>query len=140
MEGTLMAVEFRNASWWNERNRESTLAFERERGLVNVVVDGPQGVGNSIPAVWEVTSPKLAVVRMHGRNRETWNRKGLKAASDRFNYDYSDQELQQIATQVIELSKAVPVVHAVMNNNYEDQGQRNARTLAKLLKAARSQA
>ncbi len=25
MEGTTMAVEFRNASWWNERNRESTL-------------------------------------------------------------------------------------------------------------------
>ena len=43
MEGRgLMAVEFRNASWWTERNRDSTLAFERERGLVNVVVDGPQ--------------------------------------------------------------------------------------------------
>jgi hypothetical protein len=42
MEGRLMAVEFRNKSWWTENNRESTLAFERERGLVNVVVDGPQ--------------------------------------------------------------------------------------------------
>ncbi|HZF81477.1 MAG TPA: DUF72 domain-containing protein, partial [Rubrivivax sp.] len=93
MEGTLSAVEFRNASWWNEGNRESTLAFEREHGLVNVVVDGPQGVGNSVPPVWEVTSPKLAVVRMHGRNHETWARKGLKAASDRFNYDYSKEEL-----------------------------------------------
>jgi len=135
MEGTTMAVEFRNASWWNERNRESTLAFEREHGLVNVVVDGPQ-VGNSVPAVWEVTSPELAIVRMHGRNHETWNKKGLKAASDRFNYDYTDNELGEIATQVAELSKAVPVVHAVMNNNYEDQGQRNAKTLTKLLKAA----
>jgi uncharacterized protein YecE (DUF72 family) len=135
MEGTTMAVEFRNASWWNERNRESTLAFEREHGLVNVVVDGPQ-VGNSVPAVWEVTSPKLAIVRMHGRNHATWNKKGLKAASDRFNYDYTDKELGEIATQVTELSKAVPVVHAVMNNNYEDQGQRNAKTLTKLLKAA----
>ena len=34
------------------------------------------------------------------------------------------------------LSKAVPVVHAAMNNNYEDQGQRNAKTLTKLVKAA----
>jgi uncharacterized protein YecE (DUF72 family) len=135
MEGTTMAVEFRNASWWNERNRDSTLAFEREHGLVNVVVDGPQ-VGNSVPAVWEVTSPKLAIVRMHGRNHATWNKKGLKAASDRFNYDYTDKELGEIATHVAELSKAVPVVHAVMNNNYEDQGQRNAKTLTKLLKAA----
>src|SRR5215207_1455213 len=122
MGDTLTAVEFRNASWWNERNRASTLAFEREYGLVNVVVDGPQGVGNSVPPVWEVTSPRLAVVRMHGRNHATWNLKGLKAASDRFNYDYSEQELSEIAERVAELAQAVPVVHAVMNNNYEDQG------------------
>ena len=133
MGDTLMAVEFRNASWWTERNRASTLAFERERGLVNVVVDGPQGVGNSVPPIWEVTSPRLAIVRMHGRNHETWNRKGLKAASDRFNYDYSDKELAELAGRVVELAEAVPVVHAVMNNNYEDQGQRNAKTLAELL-------
>ena len=139
MEGTTMAVEFRNASWWNEHNRKSTLAFEREHGLVNVVVDGPQ-VGNSVPAVWEVTSPKLAIVRMHGRNHETWNRKGLKAASDRFNYDYNEKELGEIATHVAELAKEVPVVHAVMNNNYEDQGQRNAKTLSKLLKVAQQRA
>lgn len=133
MGDALMAVEFRNASWWSERNRDSTLAFERERGIVNVVVDGPQGVGNSVPSVWEVTSPRLAVVRMHGRNHETWNRQGLKAASDRFNYDYSERELGQIATQIADLSRAVPLVHAVMNNNHEDQGQRNAKTLSTLL-------
>jgi uncharacterized protein YecE (DUF72 family) len=53
--------------------QRSRLAFEREHGLVNVVVDGPQ-VGDSAPAVSEVTSPKLAIVRMHGRNHETWDR------------------------------------------------------------------
>ena len=136
MGKTPMALEFRNASWWNERNRESTLAFEREHGLVNVVVDGPQGAGNSVPPVWEVTSPRLAIVRMHGRNHATWNLKGLKAASDRFNYDYAETELAEIAARVADLSQAVPMVHAVMNNNYEDQGQRNAKTLAALLAAA----
>jgi uncharacterized protein YecE (DUF72 family) len=136
MGDTLMAVEFRNASWWNERNRESTLAFEREHGLVNVVVDGPRGVGNAVPPVWEVTSPDLAIVRMHGRNHATWSQKGLKAASDRFNYDYSEKELAEIAARVADLSQAVPLVHAVMNNNYEDQGQRNAKTLTTLLAAS----
>ena len=29
-----------------------------------------------------------ALVRLHGRNRDTWNIKGASAASDRFNYDY----------------------------------------------------
>ncbi len=98
-------------------------------------MDGPQ-VGNSVPAVWEVTSPKLAIVRMHGRNHATWNKKGLKAASDRFNCEYSEKELAEIAPKVAELSKAVQTVHAVMNNNYEHQGQRNAKTLTRLLKAA----
>jgi uncharacterized protein YecE (DUF72 family) len=133
MQGRLMAVEFRNASWWTERNRDSTLAFEREHGLVNVVVDGPQGFGSSVPAVWEVTSPDLAIVRMHGRNAETWEKKGLTASSDRFNYDYPDAELEEIAENIKRLSAQVPVVHAVMNNNYQDQGQRNARTLAGFL-------
>jgi uncharacterized protein YecE (DUF72 family) len=133
MQGRLTAVEFRNKSWWTERNRDSTLAFERERGLVNVVVDGPQGFGSSVPAVWEVTSPDRAIVRMHGRNTQTWQKKGLTASSDRFNYDYSDAELEEIAGNIKKLAESVPVVHAVMNNNYQDQGQRNARTLAQFL-------
>lgn len=86
--------------------------------LVNVVVDGPQ-VGNSVPAVWEVTSPKLAIVRMHGRNHRTWNKKGLKAA-----------------TLVAELSKVVPVVHAVMNNNYGGRGPAQCEDPDQLLTAA----
>jgi len=128
-----MAVEFRNISWWTDRNRESTLAFERERQLVNVIVDGPQGFSSSVPAVWEVTSPELAIVRLHGRNAETWEKKGLKASSDRFNYDYRDDELKEIAEQIKTLSARVPVVQAILNNNYQDQGQRNARTLAGFL-------
>lgn len=53
--------------------------------------------------------------------------------TNRFNYDYSEEELAEIAARIVDLSKAVPVVHAVMNNNYEDQGQRNAQTLKALL-------
>src|SRR3954464_13389632 len=48
MGDALMAAEFRNASWWNERNWDSTLAFEREHGLVNVVVDGPQASATAL--------------------------------------------------------------------------------------------
>ena len=129
MQGRLMAVEFRNASWWTERTSESTLRFERDNGLVNVVVDGPQGFATSVPAVWEVTSPELAIVRMHGRNAETWEKKGLKASSERFNYDYSDEELRELGEKIKALSRQVRTVHAIMNNNYQDQGQRNAQTL-----------
>ena len=70
---------------------------------------------------------------MHGRNTDTWEKKRLAASSDRFNYDYPDEELKEIAERIIVLSRAVPVVHAVLNNNYQDQGQRNARTMAAFL-------
>jgi uncharacterized protein YecE (DUF72 family) len=101
--------------------------------MKSAIVDGPQGFPSSVPAVWEVTSPQLAIVRMHGRNAQTWEKKGLKASSDRFNYDYRDDELKEIAAQIKTISRKVPVVQAILNNNYQDQGQRNARTLAGFL-------
>ena len=61
------------------------------------------------------------------------SKKGLAASSDRFNYDYADEELREIADHIGTLSRAVPTVHAILNNNYQDQGQRNARTLAGFL-------
>src|SRR5688572_14000440 len=108
-----MAVEFRNASWWTGRNRDSTLASERERGLVNVVVDGPQGYASSVPAVWEATSRELTIVRLHGRNTDTWAKKGLTTASQRFNYDYSEAELTELAGSIAALAATVPVTHVV---------------------------
>ncbi|MBB5547799.1 DUF72 domain-containing protein [Paraburkholderia fungorum] len=133
MAGYTVAVEFRNASWFDERHTASTLAFEREHGFVNVVVDEPNTTANSIPSIWEVTNDRLAVVRLHGRNHETWNVKGTTAASDRFNYDYSDDELAGLAAQIRSLAALVAQVHVVLNNNFEDQGQRNARTLMEML-------
>lgn len=132
----VMAVEFRNRSWFDEKHAQSTLALERERGLVNVVVDEPQGPSNSIPSVWEVTNPSLALIRLHGRNHETWNIKGATAASDRFNYDYSDDELSELSIEIQKIAKSVSQTHVVFNNNYEDQGQRNARMLMEILGAA----
>jgi uncharacterized protein YecE (DUF72 family) len=129
-----LAVEFRNQSWFTATHVARTLRFERERNLVNVIVDGPQGFANSVPPVWEVTNPDLAILRLHGRNRETWNKKGLRTSAERFNYDYSSQELTELAAQIKETAPQVQAFHVVLNNNYEDQGQRNARTLIEILK------
>jgi uncharacterized protein YecE (DUF72 family) len=74
-----VAVEFRNRTWFNsERHTTRTLDFERQNGFVNVVVDEPQDIANTIPSAWEVTNAELALVRLHGRNHGTWNKKGLK--------------------------------------------------------------
>lgn len=135
MEGFTLAAEFRHKSWFSEKSRDATLAMERDRGLVNVVVDEPNTATNSIPAVWEITNPDLALVRLHGRNHETWNIKEATAASSRFNYDYSDEELGELAEHIREVSKRVAKIHVVFNNNFEDQGQRNAKSLAVILGA-----
>jgi uncharacterized protein YecE (DUF72 family) len=129
-----VAVEFRNKTWFDtEKHTARTLAFERDNGFVNVVVDEPQGIANTIPSVWETTNETLSVVRLHGRNHGTWNRKGLKASSQRFDYDHNEEELTEIGGQVQKIARKVETTHVLFNNNYEDQGQRGARALTKLL-------
>lgn len=127
-----LAVEFRHESWFSERQRDSTLALERDLGFCNVIVDEPQLAG-SIPTVWDVTLPRLAIFRLHGRNAGTWNMKGLKAASDRFNYDYTDAELRGFVAPLRRLRDLAGEVHVIFNNNLEDQGVRNARSMIHLL-------
>jgi uncharacterized protein YecE (DUF72 family) len=136
LAGFTVAVEFRNATWFNsEKHTARTLAFERENGLVNVVVDEPQGIANTIPAVWEVTNPGLAVVRLHGRNHGTWNRKGLQSSSQRFDYDYTEADLRDLTGDISALAPNADTVHVLFNNNYQDQGQRGARALSAMLAA-----
>ena len=135
LEGFRLSIEFRNKTWFEGDHEQSTLAFERARSLVNAVVDEPQGMANCIPSVWEVTNPDLAIVRLHGRNHATWNQKGLSSSAQRFNYDYNDEELGGLARQIESI--AASSVHVIFNNNYEDQGQRNAKTLTAIVGADR---
>jgi uncharacterized protein YecE (DUF72 family) len=138
LAGFTVAVEFRNRTWFDsDRHRQRTLAFERENAFVNVVVDEPQGIANTIPSVWEVTNPELSVVRLHGRNHGTWNRKGLTASSQRFDYDYRDEELAELAADVQSIARRAATTHVLFNNNYQDQGQRGAATLTAMLAGKR---
>jgi uncharacterized protein YecE (DUF72 family) len=132
MQGHHLAVEFRNQSWLNEGAAESTLAWERELGVSHVVVDEPQGVGNFAHGVWAVTNPKLAVVRLHGRNAETWTNKGLSASSERF-YEYSGDELGDLTQRIRRLVEDAFELQVLLNVNFEDQGIRAADSLIDLL-------
>ena len=134
LAGFTVAVEFRNKTWFDtDKHAHRTLTFERENGLVNVVVDAPQGIANTIPSIWEVTNPALAVVRLHGRNHATWNKKRLKASSQRFDYDYNDDELKEIGGQVKAIADEADTTHVLFNNNYQDQGQRGAAALTRIV-------
>jgi uncharacterized protein YecE (DUF72 family) len=136
MEGDLVAIEFRNRTWFDERHREPTLQFERGHGLVHVVTDGPQGFASSVPAVWEVTQPALALVRLHGRNAATWQ-KATRTAAERFDYLYSEAELERFVEPVRALARRAEAVHVLFNNCREDKAQRNAAFLQARLRAER---
>jgi uncharacterized protein YecE (DUF72 family) len=134
LAGYQLATEFRQRTWFDAKHLGDTLERERERGLVHVTVDAPPDKASAIPTVWAVTNPKLGIFRLHGRNVATWDDKSAQAASDRFNYDYSDDELEQIAEGVGEIAAGLERLHIIFNNNYEDQGQRNAKSLKRIIR------
>ncbi len=131
LEGFRIAVEFRHGSWFSGERAQATLRWEAEQGWVHVVVDEPQGTRASIPAVWASPVPEVAVVRLHGRNRDTWMARNLSSAADRFRYLYGDAELREIAAGVRSLRASR--VHVLFNNCYRDYGVRNAARLQEIL-------
>ena len=67
-----------------------------------------------------VTSPKLSYLRLHGRNERGYI--AGKSVAERFNYDYSDDEIAGVATRVRDLVAETEEVHVAFNNNYSQDG------------------
>ncbi|MDM0037899.1 DUF72 domain-containing protein [Variovorax sp. J22G21] len=135
MTGHTVSIEFRHRSWLDEAHRAGTIEFLRRLGAVHTIVDGPQGFANSVPLLAEATNPDFALVRLHGRNVDTYNIKGAESAAERFDYDYPDQELREIMMEVVRLASKARNTHIVFNNCDEDKGQRNGITFMKMLLA-----
>ena len=135
MYGFPIAVEFRRLEWLDAEHLAGTLGFLRSLDIPHVAVDTPVGLPDAMPAVPEVTSRRLAVVRFHGRNRETWNRKGAPP-NVRFRYLYSEAELEEWVPRLKAMEQGAREVHAIMNNNFSDYSVRNARQLEQLLARA----
>jgi uncharacterized protein YecE (DUF72 family) len=126
------AVEFRNATWFNEKNVERTLRFLEDRKIPLVMVDGPQGFKSSVPPIVATTSPELALVRFHGRRTETWEKQNIRTV-ERFRYLYDRDELTEWAPKVREASKQAKEMHVLFNNCYANYGATNAIELAQML-------
>jgi uncharacterized protein YecE (DUF72 family) len=132
---TPFAVELRHASWFNEKNRERTIRFFEDEQVPYVMVDAPPGTKSSVPPVTLVSSPKLAVVRFHGRRSETWEKSGIPVV-ERFRYLYDEGELGEWVPRIREAAGQAPEVHVLMNNCYANYGTTNAREIADLLAAS----
>jgi len=130
--GMTPAVEFRNATWFNEKNVERTLTFLGDREIPLVMVDGPQGFKSSVPPIVAATSPDLAVVRFHGRRAETWEAQNIKTV-ERFRYLYDEGELEEWVPRVRDAAAQTKQTHVLFNNCYANYGATNALMLAELL-------
>jgi uncharacterized protein YecE (DUF72 family) len=112
-----LAIELRNRNWLTEAHRGATLEFFRSRDLALVLVDAPQSEHFTVMQTEnQITSPKLAYLRLHGRNARAYI--SGRTVAERFNYDYSDQEIDEVAERVRGLTEETDDVHVAFNNNH----------------------
>jgi len=130
--GVEVAAEFRNASWFNEKNAERTVKFLQDNKIPYVAVDEPQGFKSSVPPVVIVTNEDLAVFRFHGRNKDNWEKKDIPP-SERFRYLYDEDELADWTPKIVTVARQTRQTHVIYNNCYSNYGTTNAREAARLL-------
>ncbi|CAL9490599.1 DUF72 domain-containing protein [Streptomyces sp. enrichment culture] len=131
--GWPVAVEFRHPSWWARERADRTSALLTRVGAAAVGVDMAQSLPASIPPVAPVTSPRLSVVRFHGRST-AWGR-GSK--EDRFRHRYEEGELAGWVPRLRGLAERAGQVHVLFNNCCGDAAVRAAEDMARLLGRAR---
>jgi uncharacterized protein YecE (DUF72 family) len=132
LAGLPCAIEFRNQRWFTSNTAERTLEFLSSQRLPYVVVDEPQGLESSVPALAEVTSPDLAIVRMHGRRGDLWEKPGV-STTERYRYLYDRSQLAEWLPRISALSTKATRTHVVFNNCYANYGTTNALEMQDLL-------
>lgn len=133
--GLPCAVEFRNYRWFTPQTTERTLQFLQDHGLPFVAVDEPQGLASSVPPVAAATSPSLAIVRMHGRRSDLWEKAGV-STTERYRYLYDRQQLSAWVPRIVALAGKATTTHVVFNNCYANYGTTNAAEMLGLLAEA----
>ena len=128
-----LAIEFRNRNWAVGDQLESTVNFLQKHRAIFVNVDAPPSDHFMVmPSdVEEVTNPKVAYLRLHGRNAKAYITGKTVAA--RFDYDYSDDEIAETAQRSAKLAREARELHVIFNNNNLDYAPHAALRLRKAL-------
>ncbi|HEX4640129.1 MAG TPA: DUF72 domain-containing protein [Chthoniobacterales bacterium] len=128
-----IAIELRNRNWVEGENLEPALEFFRGHSATLVSVDAPKEKHFMImpPDLDAITNPKLAYLRLHGRDVHAYTTGKTVAA--RFNYDYSDDEIDEVANRARDLATEAKEVHVVFNNNALDYAPHAAARMRKAL-------
>ena len=125
LKGYNVAVELRNRGWAIGEQLANTEEFFRKHRVTFVCVDAPQDSHFMIlPSIDLITNPKLVYLRIHGRDARRYITG--KSVAERFNYQYSDEELRELTERAAGLAKQAKEVHVVFNNNAHDYAPRDA--------------
>lgn len=114
-----LVVELRHASWENQQ----VYAGLAERHVAFCNIDQPI-FDDSIHPSEHVTAP-FTYIRLHGRNRTHWFREGAHR-NDRYNYLYSESELEPWLERIRRLRSRVRELFVVTNNHFKGQAVVNA--------------
>jgi len=126
-------VEFRHESWAEPERFDSVTELLAEAGMTYCIVDEPQVGSATMPPHVVVTSPRLAVVRFHGHNRQTWYVKNAKSSTERFDYLYREETLTEWAPRIRAVAEEAEQVHVLFNNNRSNYAVVNGLQMAQLL-------
>ncbi|HKM84157.1 MAG TPA: DUF72 domain-containing protein [Candidatus Acidoferrum sp.] len=127
-----LVVELRHASWQTEETL--TLLRELNAGFCNI--DQPI-IGRSLEPSASSTSP-VGYVRLHGRRYDTWFSDNPAApAHERYNYLYSEEELEPWAARIRTVNQHTRNTFVVTNNHYQGKAVVNALQLISILKGSK---
>jgi uncharacterized protein YecE (DUF72 family) len=129
-------IEFRHRSWTDDAERADTLAFLESAGLAFVSLDSPRTRASNVSPTISAVTHRVAYVRFHGRNAQTWNIRGAKSAAERFDWLYSEEELAEWVEPFTRLADDAEEVYAMFNNNRDDFAPRSAQVLRGVLDEA----
>jgi uncharacterized protein YecE (DUF72 family) len=119
-----IAVELRHRSFSDDP--AETMALLREYGAALVQIDEPK-FHTSIRQTGLANVRTFYYLRLHGRNAAQWWKHDR--SEDRYNYLYSDEELDPIVEAVEEASRDVKKAYLYANNHFSAKSVANAATI-----------
>ena len=128
-----LAIEFRNRDWAVGDQLQATMDFLQKHHAIFVNVDAPESDHFMVmPSdVEEVTNSNVAYLRLHGRNAKAYITG--KTVATRFDYDYNENEIAEVAQRSRKLAREARELHVIFNNNNLDYAPRAALRLRKAL-------
>jgi uncharacterized protein YecE (DUF72 family) len=127
-----LVVEVRHSSW----NQPDVLKQFMEQGVGFCNIDQPV-LGRSLGRTEHVTS-RLGYVRLHGRNYDQWFE--AEKPHDRYNYLYTEEQLQPWKSKVESIASRAEVTFVVANNHFEGKAAVNALQLKAIIREGRVKA